>query len=85
MSLEYSQSNSFEPSPTVGDGWGRCGDGEGTGLGRDGDGNGRGWDAVRIGTFTVSFLFVRMPRRMEVLSLLLREWNKNVMNFADHI
>ena len=51
---------------TVGDGWGRLGtvgdggrwgDGGGTGLGRDGDGdgNGRGWDALRIGIFTVFF------------------------------
>ena len=43
---------------TVEDGWGRLGtgDGGGTGLGRDGDGdgNGRGWDALRIGTFTVN-------------------------------
>ncbi len=45
---------------TVGDGWGRLGTVEdgwtrGTVEGRDGDedGNARGWDALRIGLFTV--------------------------------
>jgi hypothetical protein len=57
---------------TVGDGWGRLrtvgdggrwGDGEGTVRGRDwgGDGDGTGWDADKIGIFTVVFLWIYHP------------------------